>query len=362
MLVLKQKQAPVYKITSYMLTQIQGFGTTSLDELTLSLAEFNALMDDALDCSNPVGAMYTSTVQLLRYAFWLGEQEAKLAKQEFRKLLNIIGWKREAKRYLDIKKAFGGFLPEQLAQIEPHTIFRIAGNLNKYQSVITKIATAAQITQDVVRGFMQQCRKPRVAKTEEKEASVWRTAPDSGRVFQAPPMYDEVTGVIVQEMMKAEGRSVQSILAEAVALLKDKRDGKLVYIEEVIAQELQTVPTSSTASFDNDTLDLNDDNISVIAAPVDEVWYNDEELVVEDTWALEEMEKADEIEDYDFVNSTPSQKEEKNPVNLLIQTYRSATSWNEINEVLSLYSEFEQQAWFSLTPLERRRVVEIMSS
>jgi hypothetical protein len=68
-----------------MLTQIQGFSTTTLDELTLSLAEFNALMDDALDCFNPVGAIYTSTVQLLRYAFWLGEQQVKLAKQEFRR-------------------------------------------------------------------------------------------------------------------------------------------------------------------------------------------------------------------------------------------------------------------------------------
>ncbi len=61
---------------------------------------------------------------------------------------------------------------------------------------------------------MQQCRKPRVAKTEE-EATVWRTAPDSGRVFQAPPMYDEVTGVIVEKIMKAEGRTAQSVIAEA---------------------------------------------------------------------------------------------------------------------------------------------------
>lgn len=354
MLVLKQKQAPNIQNNLFMLTQILGFGTTSLDELTLSLAEFNALMDDALDCSNPVGAIYTSTVQLLRYAFWLGEQEAKLAKQEFRKLLDIIGWKREAKRYLDICKTFRGFLPEELAQVEPHTIFRIAGNLDKYKFVITQIAILGQITQDAVRGFMKQCRKPRVAKTQE-ESSIWRTAPDGGRVFQAPPMYDEVTGVTIEEIMKAEGRTAQSILAEAVALLKDKKDGKLVYIEEVIAQELQTVSESSTVS-------LDDDNVSVIAAPIDEVWYNDEELIVEDTWALEGMEKADEIEDYEFVNSTPSQKEEKNPVNLLIQRYRSASSGEEINEMLALYAEFEQQAWYSLSPLERRRAIEVMSS
>ncbi|WP_158632983.1 hypothetical protein [Dulcicalothrix desertica] len=49
-------------------------------------------------------------------------------------------------------------------------------------------------------------------------------------------------------------------------------------------------------------------------------------------------------------------------MNLLIEAYRSATSSNEINEVLNLYGEFEQQAWFSLTLIERRRVVEIMSS
>ncbi|BDA69874.1 hypothetical protein RIVM261_068810 [Rivularia sp. IAM M-261] len=360
MLLLKQKQAPSIQNNIYMLTQIPGFSTTSLNELTLSLTEFDQLMNDALNCSNPVGAIYTSTVQLLRYAFWLGEQEAKLAKQEFKKLLDIIGWKKEAKRYLDISKAFRGFLPEELAQVEPHTIFRIAGNLNKYKFVITQIAILAQITQDAVRGFIKQCRKPRAAKIEE-EPSIWRTAPDNGRVFQAPPMYDEVTGVIIEEIMKAEGRTAQSILAEAVALLKDKKDGKLVYIEEVIAQELQTVSESSPASFD-DTFDLNDDNISVVEAPFEEVWYNDEELVVEDTWASVEVENADEIEDYKFVNSENSQKEEKNSVNLLIETYQSATSCDEINEVLNLYGEFEQQAWYSLTLLERRRAIEIMSS
>lgn len=304
-----------------MLTQIQGFSTTSLDELTLSLTEFDELLNDALDCSNPVGAIYTSTVQLLRYAFWLGEQEAKLAKQEFKKLLDTIGWKKEAKRYLDISKAFRGFLPEELALVEPHTIFRIAGNFNKYKFVITQIAILAQITQDAVRGFMKQCRKPRAAKTEE-EASIWRTAP-GGRVFQAPPMYDEVTGVTVEEIMKAEGRTAQSVLAEAVALLKDKKQGKPVYSEE--ASDID----NTSMDFSTETLksvDSNDDNISVVEAPFEEVWYNDEELVVEDTWASVEVENADEIEDYKFVNSENSQKEEKNPVNLLIEAYQSATS------------------------------------
>ena len=67
-----------------------------------------------------------------------------------------------------------------------------------------------------------------------------------------------------------------------------------------------------------------------------------------------------EIEDYELLNSTPAQQEEKTPVDLLIEAYRSASCWEEIKEILNSYSEFEQQAWFGLTPLERRRVIEIM--
>lgn len=152
--------------------------------------------------------------------------------------------------------------------------------------------------------------------------------------------------------MKADGRTAQSVIAEAIALLKDKREGKLAYIEFI-------------SDIDNISINLvtetDDDNIPVVAAPVDEVWYEDEELVVEDIWNEVDVENADEIEDYELLDSKNSQELEKNPVNLLIQAYRSATSLDEINEVLNLYGEFEQQAWFSLTLLERRRVVEIMS-
>jgi hypothetical protein len=390
-----------------MLTQIQDFSTTNLDELALSLAEFNKLMDDGDVFSHPMGAIYTSTVQILRYAFWLGKQKAVLTKQQFRELLNKIGWKREAKRYLDVDKAFGGFLPDQLAQIEAHTIFRIAGNLKKYQSVITRIATLAQITQDAVRGFMQQCRKPRPTKTEE-EPSIWRMAPDGKRVFQAPPIYDEVTGIIIQEIMEAEGRSAQSILAEAVLALKEKREGRLVYTqqvsdlenietnlfteeqesEEFTVQDLQpssdltTNYTEAPAVTDEletrnefliencdqepskylefDDIYLHSNSRSVVKAPVDEIWYNDEDLDIQDSWIELEPEKDDEIEDYEFLDSRYAQ-EEKTPVEKLIEKYRTATCWEEINPLVTLYSEFELQAWNALTPLERRRVIEMMA-
>ncbi len=164
-----------------MLPQIQELSITSLDELVISPAQFINFMNDANDVIHPVGAIYTSTVQLVRYSFWLGEQKEILPKQEYKDLLSKLGWENEEKAYLKIKAAFNGFTPDELAQVEPRTIFLIALNFKKYQSVIPQMKGLAIITQDAVRGFMKKCYKARPKKEEGKEATIWRMMPDNLR-------------------------------------------------------------------------------------------------------------------------------------------------------------------------------------
>lgn len=47
------------------------------------------------------------------------------------------------------------------------------------------------------------------------------------------------------------------------------------------------------------------------------------------------------------------------PVDLLIQTFQTATSWQEICEVLKTYEEYKQEAWDALTQVERKRIIEL---
>lgn len=74
----------------------------------------------------------------------------------------------------------------------------------------------AIITQDKVRSFLKQCRKPRVKReeTEEGAATIWQLI-DGKRGCQIGPIYDEPTGVMLELMMNAENRTAQAIIGNA---------------------------------------------------------------------------------------------------------------------------------------------------
>ncbi|RUT03155.1 hypothetical protein DSM106972_054630 [Dulcicalothrix desertica PCC 7102] len=325
-----------------MMTHIKGFSITSLDELVLSSVQFDELMSDAFDIVNPIGAVYTSTVSLLRFSFWLAKQKATLSKKDFNELLSKLKWNGEEKPFLKVDKAFSGFFPEDLAQVEPRTIFKLAENFKKYQSVFTQLVTLPLITQDIVRNLIQNCRKPR-AKREKKEPTIWMTAPDNGRFFQPPPMYDDATGVMLEQIMKSEGRSAQSVIAEGIALVKQKLDA-------LKAQEECPLPVNNDSEVVNlvtseEVIDTSNSTTSFV--PIDETLDSD-------LW-------RDDIEDYDLLTLADLElQNEMTPVERLIETFQSAQSWEEISEMLHNYEQYKDEAWEALTPLERRQVIEIM--
>jgi hypothetical protein len=386
-----------------MMTHYQGFGISSLDELTVSSAQFNEFMDDADSCMHPIGAVYTATVRLLRYAFWLAKQKATLARKEYKELLKKLNWEGEEKRYLKIAAAFSNFTPQQLVQVEPRTIFQIAENLKKYHSVITKIATLAQITQDAVRGFMKQCRKPK-AKKEEEAPTIWRMALDGKRVCQIGAIYNQSVGVMLQTMMDSEGLTAQAIVEEALLSRYASKYGRPV--EEVsdstvdynVTHEVKTIDVEapieyekvSTEGLFNETesapvvSNSEVENLVVeellvdVSSSLEEMYSAPEsswdENVIEDSWSFEPEERDNDINDYEFLTSVQQELAPSGftsltggkphlptgePVDFLIQTFQNARSWQEINEVLNTHEEYKERAWSALTPNERRRVIEM---
>ncbi len=213
-----------------MIAQIQGFSTTTFDELTISQAEFEEYLSckSEMDApSNPLTSLYGASTLVLRHAFWLANQKAELAKSEFKKLLNLLGFQGEEKKYLKVAQVFSDFEPHELAQVEPRTIFQLAENPKKYATVFSALAQLPQITQDAVRSLIKQCRTPRKPKQQE-EPTIWRRTADGGRVCQVPPIYDEVTGVTLQAMMESEGATATSIVGHALALRQAYIEGKLI--------------------------------------------------------------------------------------------------------------------------------------
>jgi hypothetical protein len=167
------------------------------------------------------------TKSILHHAFWLATQKQELSPREYRQMLLDKGWKGEEKRYLKIATAFSRFLPQELANIEPRTVYQLAENNKKYQPVIDKLLNLTAITQEAVRSLIKEHRTPRQPKPEKP--SIWRRTQNGGRYCQIPPIHepDERTGTTLQKMMDEEGLSAQQIVAEAIALRQEYKQGKL---------------------------------------------------------------------------------------------------------------------------------------
>jgi hypothetical protein len=206
-----------------------------------------------------------ATSNILRQAFYLAESKETRSKLEYKQLLAEHGWKKEDKKYLKIASIFSKFSPNDLAAIEPDTLFLLAKNHKKYAPVIEKLLDSGEITQENVRKLMQEQRKPK--KSAEEKASIWRRTPQGFRYTQIPPIHDETTGVILQQMMEEEGLSPQQIVTEALSLRKSFKAGLLIEVsnsqqlddlvnEEFVYEELSVNNVNNNQVIEED-LDLN---------------------------------------------------------------------------------------------------------
>jgi hypothetical protein len=173
-----------------------------------------------------------ATETILYHAFWLADQKNKRSRSEYKKLLFDQGWKGEEEKYLKIAIAFGRFKAQDLAKVEPRTVYQLAENSKKYQSVIDALLSLNTITQDAVRSLIRKQHPVKQQKPEKP--SIWRRTKNGGRYCQIPPIHEtnEQTGTTLQRMMDEEGLSVQNIVAEAIALRQAYKQGQLVMAEK----------------------------------------------------------------------------------------------------------------------------------
>ncbi|MBD2340914.1 hypothetical protein H6G64_28495 [Calothrix sp. FACHB-156] len=222
-----------------MITQVQTVIPAPVDSKVVKKSEFEQYAEEKANALKSVGGERFSlltladvTKAILHHAFWLAEQKQKLSLRQYKQLLVEQGWKGEEKKYLKIADVFGEFSPQDLAQVEPLTVYQLANNSNKYKPVIDALLDLRAITQEAVRSLVKEKRTPKQPKPEKP--SIWRRTKNGGRYCQIPAIHedDEHTGVTLQNMIDAEGLSAQQIVAEAIALRQAYKEGRLVVVEE----------------------------------------------------------------------------------------------------------------------------------
>ncbi|MGB7379288.1 MAG: hypothetical protein WA959_22340 [Rivularia sp. (in: cyanobacteria)] len=207
-----------------------------------------AIAATSLRTSNCAESLGKATQNILHNAFYIAKQKLELSCSSYKQLIKEWGWQKEDKKYLKLAQTFEKFLPSDLAEIEPNTLFLLSNQSKKYAPVIEQILDIGCITQEKVRELIKQQRKPKPIKPEKP--SIWRRTKNGGRYCQVPPIHDEATGVALQKMMDEEGKTAQQLVAEAVALLQATKEGSLVDVLQSQATEDIQVTTSEVGQSD----------------------------------------------------------------------------------------------------------------
>ncbi len=177
-------------------------------------------------------ALSDATETILRYAFFLADLKKTHSKKQYKQILLQYGFLGEDKKYLKVAAAFEKFSPDNLAPIEPATIFQLAQNSNKYQPVLDELLDLAEISQTAVRELIKKHRTPKQLKPQKP--SIWRRTKNGARYCQIPPIHEvgETTGTTLQKMIDEEGLLPQQIVAEAIALRLAYQQGRIKFVEQ----------------------------------------------------------------------------------------------------------------------------------
>ncbi len=302
-------------------------------------AQANAIAPETPDDS--FDGLSQATQNILTHAMMLAQQKEHLSKREYKKLLKKYGWKNEDRKYLKVAEVFKHFAAQDLAKIEPATLFRLANNPKKYQSVIDQLLSAPEINQSTVRDLIAKQQQPKEPKPEQP--SIWRRTKNGGRYCQIPPIHEtgDRTGTTLQKMMDEEGLTAQSIVAEAIALRQAYKEGRLVLVESPESPSEEEVWVE----------DFNKD-IEVSEETTEGEWTFEPEPEKDD-WTVESTE-------YDELLQLEQVVSSRSPVEELIETFQAATTWKEIREVLAVLEDHKQEARQALTPVEKKRVKGLM--
>jgi hypothetical protein len=195
-----------------------------------------------------------ATISIVEQAFSLALRKQVLSHQEYKQLLDSIGWSlKESKLYLKVANAFSSFSPDHLQEVEPHTIFDLAKHAKKYSQVIESLKDCGKITQEKVHEFILAHRKPKPPKSNKP--TIWKTGRDGEPVCRIPDIMEDdmQTGSIIQKEMDENGKIAQRVIREAVELWKAVQEGKLIVKD--VEEDIESPPSANSKFEKEDFID-----------------------------------------------------------------------------------------------------------
>lgn len=160
-----------------------------------------------------ISNLANATISIVEQAFLLASKRRILSHQQYKQSLESIGWSlKESTVYLKVAGTFSSFSPDDLQEIEPHTIFDLAKHAKKYSQVIENLKDCGQITQEKVREFIAAHRTPKKPKLDKP--TIWKTGRDGKPVCRIPDIMEDdmQTGNIIQKEMDENGTITQTLI------------------------------------------------------------------------------------------------------------------------------------------------------
>lgn len=186
------------------------------------------------------GASATETI--LQMAGWIQEMKLRLNRKEFgtfvKGLLQWVGG--EARKYLDIARAFENFDLSRLVNLEPFIILKLRSK--RYAPVVAKLREQPIITPQVVEDLIRKLLPKQSRKKLTDAISGWKQSQSGGTRYYNVILHDEETGLSIEQQAQAEGILPQRVIAEAVAA-RYKHKSSPVQLNEYVAAQLEELPT-----------------------------------------------------------------------------------------------------------------------
>ena len=181
--------------------------------------------------------------------FPLDSNKSQLSRLEFgafvKGLLQWVG--DEARKYLDIARAFEGFDLSRLVSLEPFTILKLRSK--RYAPVVAQLRSESVITHKRVQELIKELLPQPGQKPQQAPITGWKQCGSGGGRYYQVQLHDEQTGLMIEQQAKALGILPQRVIKDAIALLSQQNLPRYSHASDVAAQleELQTVVDKARA-------------------------------------------------------------------------------------------------------------------
>jgi hypothetical protein len=143
--------------------QADAAAPPNFDDAVLAGFRIGYRADAAQTAKKTLAAGATATQTILEMAGWIQDMKSRLNRKEFgafvKDLLQWVG--DEARKYLDLARAFEGFDLDRLQRLEPFTLLKL--RTKRYAPVVQELLSAPIITPKVVQDLIKELlpKKPR---------------------------------------------------------------------------------------------------------------------------------------------------------------------------------------------------------